>query len=244
MGYERGFAKKLKALFRKQGGMIYDAVNSLKAARVISPSEEDGIILSVKRVLGETAAEWEVLLRAKIKGAMLLTGKKNNAGVVDLGAKIDLELFDKTATAVAKARTAKIQMEIDKTTLQRVSDRIALGIEKGNSVQQTAKDIRDYFDEMSLSRSELIAQVETGIAASRGDYENAKMTDLDLMKIWSNSQDDKVRESHQIREAVEMDELFSNGMLIPLWEEGPIEEIANCRCTVLYVPRDEVDSWL
>lgn len=175
---------------------------------------------------------------------MKLTGKDNNAGLYTLGVKVDLEKFDEVATSFAKARNAKIQMEISKTTLKKISEHVAYGIEHGDTIVDTASAIRDLFEQMSVSRSELIAQVETGIATNSGDYLNAQMTELDLLKVWSNSQDEKVRESHQIREAVEMDEEFSNGMLFPLWEGGPIEEIANCRCVVLYVPRDEIDQWL
>lgn len=244
MGYERGFAKKLQPLFKKQGRMIAERITALRASNEINPSDAGAITISVNEVMNETSGEWNRVLRAKVKGAMKLTGTQSNAGFYDLGVGIDLQYFDKEAARFAAARAAKIQMEISETTLKRVSEHVAMGIKNGQAIQETAKSIRELFDGMSKSRSELIAQVETGIAAGHGDYENAKATGLDLMKIWSNSQDEKVRESHQIREAVEMDEQFSNGLLFPLDPEGPIEEIANCRCVCLYVPADEVDSWL
>jgi hypothetical protein len=224
--------------------MIEDEVQSLRAARNVTPTEENSIILTVQQILNKTAAAWDALFKVKIAGAMMLTGKSSNAGVVPLGVSIDLELFNKTAVEVAKIRSAKIQMEISKTTLKKVSEHIAMGIEKGDSVAQTAVSIRELFDDMSQYRSELIAQVETGIAASKGDFLNAQMTDLDLVKMWSSAKDDKVRESHQIDgEAVGMEEFFSNGLFVPLDENGPIEELANCRCAALFIPADEVDQW-
>jgi len=229
--------------------MIAETMTGLTASKrtptdSLNPGDQAPILISVRKVLDETSSEWNRVLRAKIKGAMKLTGTKSNAGLHDLGVRIDLELFNEEAVAFAASRTAKIQVDIAETTLKRVSQHIALGIQEGQSIEETAKAIRELFDEMGKSRSELIAQVETGIAAGRGDYVNAQMTELDLMKVWSNSKDDKVRESHQIQgEAVGMEETFSNGMLYPLWEEGPIEEIANCRCVALYVPKDEVEQW-
>jgi hypothetical protein len=208
--------------------MIADRITGLEASRQIDFNDGHSIDIAVTEVLSESQKEWNKLLQVKIKGAMKLTGTQNNAGLHDLGVNIDLKLFDKQATAFAKSRVAKVSDDIAETTLKRVSVRVAEGIKNGNSIVETAKDIRDLFDEMSVSRSELIAQVETGIAASGGDYINAKATGLDLQKIWSNSQDEKVRESHQIREAVDMDDTFSNGLLYPLDPNGPIEEIANC----------------
>lgn len=225
--------------------MIYDRITALTAAeRKVTPGQQHDITISVQKVLDETESAWGAVLQTKIKGAVLLTGKNSNAGVVDLGVNIDLELFNKAAAEVARLRTAKIQMEIAKNTLKRVSQHIAMGIEQGQSIIDTAKSIRDLFDDMSQSRSQLIAQVETGIAAGKGDYMNAEATGLDLVKLWSSAEDEKVRDSHRIDgEVVDFDELFSNGMLYPMWEQGPIEEIANCRCCLLSVPKGEEDQW-
>lgn len=209
--------------------MTEQEILALQAARKITPTQENTIYITVQKVINETAKAWSALFETKIAGAVLLTGKSSNAGVVPLGVSVDLKLFNKAAVDIAKMRTAKIQMEISKTTLKRVSDAVAAGIEEGHSREEVAVVIRELFDNMGKTRSELIAQVETGIAASKGDFLNAQMTNLDLVKMWSSAKDEKVRESHQIDgETADMQETFSNGLMYPLDENGPIEEIANC----------------
>jgi len=74
---------------------------------------------------------------------------------------------------------------------------------------------------------------------------------VDLVKIWSHSQDGFERPSHQDKgaggvghEVREIQERFSNGLLYPLESGAPASEVVRCRCALLVVPRDEVKQWL
>jgi uncharacterized protein YgbK (DUF1537 family) len=218
----------------------------LHADRRTSRPDGDRIMLNLDKILKQTQANWDKELRRKVSGAFKMFGTGSNSGMYDLGVKISTSIYNKAAAEFVESRLPKITGPVSATTKEKVASLIRKGIEKGASIQDTAKGVKNLFDEMSGYRSELIAQVETGIGASTGDFMNASMTELDLMKIWSTAEDDKVRESHEeVNDtAVDMDELFANDMLFPLWEDGPIEEIANCRCCVLYVPRDELDQWI
>lgn len=219
----------------------------LHADRKTSGSDSHIISVSIDKIIKQTEPQWSRVLRKQVAGALKIFGAgEENGGLFDLGVSIDTKLYNSAAAEYVAGRLPKITGPVSKTTKEKVAAYVKQGIENGDSIQDTAKSIRDLFDEMSVYRSELIAQVETGIGASTGDFLNARLTDLDLLKIWSSAEDDKVRDSHvEVNDTVaEMDELFANDMLFPLWEDGPIEEIANCRCACLYVPRDEIKDWV
>jgi hypothetical protein len=249
-------------LFKAQGRAIANEISKLGARRAttmnyarpvyhadrgLTKQDHRVISIAIDKVLDSTAPQWTKVLRKQISGALQIFGAgEENGGLYDLAVGIDSKLYNKAAADYVSKRLPKITGPIKTTTREKVSALVQKGIQNGDSIQETAVSIRDLFSDMSVYRSELIAQVETGIGASTGDFINARLTDLDLLKVWSTAEDDKVRDSHvEVNDTVaEMDELFANDMLFPLWEDGPIEEIANCRCACLYVPRDEIGQWV
>lgn len=128
--------------------------------------------------------------------------------------------------------------------MRQVSRIAQRAIEKGLSVDEVARDIESMFTGMAKYRAKRIATTEIGIAVSTGDFMAAEASELDLVKVWSNSRDEKVRASHQIREWREISEPFSNGLMYPLDPNGPPSEVVNCRCALLSVPRDELSDWV
>lgn len=88
------------------------------------------------------------------------------------------------------------------------------------------------------ARAWTIARTEVGAAMNHGHQEGARQAaaeyDLPMVKVWSSSFDDRVRDSHaeihgQVRE---LDEPFSNGLQYPGDPDGPAAEVINCRCVV------------
>ena len=216
----------------------------MHASRSTGPQDIDPIIIHAMKVLERTRPAMAKTFRFRIENALNASGRKINGGKVTFGASIDFELYAQGAATFLNDHLPKLSGRIEQETLRRVSRVVQNGVKSGKSVFDLGEDVKSLFTTMSRSRAELIAQTELGIATSTGDFLGAKSTKEDLVKIWSNSRDERVRPSHQIREVRDMDARFSNGLMYPLESGAPIAEIARCRCTALYVPRDQVREWI
>lgn len=110
--------------------------------------------------------------------------------------------------------------------------------------QLTYKELSDNLltSDIPLNRSRLIARTETVGATGIGRQSAAKESRILMVKVWSNSGDKRVRETHEDAprgvggESVGLDEPFSNGLQQPGDPTGEAKEVCNCRCVALYQP--------
>lgn len=91
-------------------------------------------------------------------------------------------------------------------------------------------------------RAETIARTESHSASQDAAFELAQEADIDLVKIWSSTEDARTRESHveadgQVREMHEEFEVGDESLLYPGDPNADASEVINCRCVCLYVPR-------
>lgn len=250
MRWERTLSPGVAAMFRKEGALVKASLGTLQAGarlhadRSLQWPEGENILVRVVQVFQRMRAAKTRLFRTVLKPVLEHFGKRLNGGLLDFGATVDLTLVETRAVAFLDHHVPAMVGDIDTETLRRVATRVRTGIEKGLSHKEVAKSIQQLFTDMTIARAQTIAQTEMGIAASTGDYLAAAASGMELYKIWSNSRDEKVRPSHQIREAVARDDRFSNGLRYPLDPEGPVAEIVNCRCAALFVPPDELNRWV
>ena len=245
---EKPFVSDIAKLFRMQmelivgsvkrlGGMQFEAV-----APEVKPGDKGPILVKMMDVLRRTRPTAERVFRTGISKA-LKGGQTINRGIVSVNAKADFTLWNKITKEFLEYHLPKLTDAIEDQTLQRVSRLVSRAIEKGTTADALSSDIRSLFRNMSKGRAATIAQTEIGMAQSVADFTAAERIDIDLVKIWSSSRDERVRTSHQIREAREMLDRFSNGLLYPLEPGAPASEVVNCRCTILSVPRDEAPHY-
>jgi SPP1 gp7 family putative phage head morphogenesis protein len=112
-------------------------------------------------------------------------------------------------------------------------------IDSGDSLKVMADRVRERFNGISRSRARTIARTEAGAAFGAGRQFGMEDAGIEL-KEWHTSGLDNVRATH--REAngqqVPVDEPFIVGgveMMYPGDENGPPEEVINCRCVSLPV---------
>lgn len=95
----------------------------------------------------------------------------------------------------------------------------------------------------SEARSKLIARTETTFIASVAAKQAAVESGLKLKKIWIDTRDSRVRDSHWInQDPIDFDEKFKVGdalMEYPGDPAGGAEECCNCRCCHAYIPADD-----
>jgi len=146
-------------------------------------------------------------------------------------------------------RSARIFAYLNETTLAGVYATIEQGIDQGKTVQEIASDLRNKFSNIAEigSRAMTIARTETLTAVSIGQA--AAMKDAakeipDLMKMWVSANDERVRASHEMLDGdiVKHDKPFANGLDFPRDPSGPPEEVINCRCSFIVVPRDQMKN--
>ena len=146
------------------------------------------------------------------------------------------------ATAWAERMAALKVIGIASTTIETLAAVITAGLTPdADGFRRTVDDIaRDIAQELggNTARAWTIARTELGAAMNHGHQEGARQAaeeyDLPMVKVWSSSWDDRVRDTHAAihGEIRELDEPFSNGLQYPGDPNGPASEVVNCRCVV------------
>lgn len=139
--------------------------------------------------------------------------------------------------------------QISQTTTEKIMASIEDGLKENLSIAEIAKNIAA-IGANAAGRASTIARTEAMIANSIGQA--AAMKDAaevipNLVKVWVNLGDDRVRDSHLDvsrggvgGEVKAYDENFSNGLAYPRDTSGPAGEVINCRCTMLAVSEDDL----
>jgi len=105
---------------------------------------------------------------------------------------------------------------------------IVEGMKEGAGVPEIGRSIREYFDDMSVARSNTIARTETGRLVSEATQEAYSQSAIVTGKEWITAGDGKVREEHQINNGIIVD---TNGVF-PNGESYPGQSSINCRCVI------------
>lgn len=146
-------------------------------------------------------------------------------------------------------RSGRVFSYLNESTVEGVYSTIERGIDSGKTVAEIADDLRSKFSDVEQigARAQTIARTETLTAVSIGQA--AAMKDAarlvpDLMKMWITADDDRVRDTHQQLhgDVVEHDAEFANGLQYPRDPSGKAEDVINCRCTWIMVPKDQMSN--
>ena len=141
--------------------------------------------------------------------------------------------------------------EVVGTTLKDAQAIVAKAVEQavanGLSESGTAALIREMINSESshlgLLRSRIIARTESHTASQSASFEAAKANGVDVKKVWSATVDpERTRASHlaangQERELDEYYDVGGEPMMHPSDPNGSAENVINCRCINLIVPK-------
>jgi SPP1 gp7 family putative phage head morphogenesis protein len=130
---------------------------------------------------------------------------------------------------------------INSTTKDALRKTLTEGVEAGESIPKLRQRITDVYAEVKGYRTRRIAITETHNTVSAGTFETYKGAGLEK-KEWKTSIDGRERETHRKidGEVVEIDKLFSNGLMYPGDAGGEADEVVNCRCVLLpVIPEEE-----
>lgn len=154
---------------------------------------------------------------------------------------VSFNLFDKNTLSALYSDSPYLGRAFEKLVdaniiAERLTNSLATSLIKGESIRDIAKGIQST-TERSLKQSITIARTETIRARNTGRYinlEQAKGLGIKLTKVWEATNDDRTRDEHSLMdgEEVEVDELFSNGLMFPGDPNGEAKEVINCRCRI------------
>lgn len=147
---------------------------------------------------------------------------------------------EQAASRFIRERAGRMIADITRSmreTLRRALDR---GLREGRSEPEIARSVeRAFRGNASRARAQRIARTEIHTASNAGSIEAARATELDLVKVWGATEDERTRPSHARADGQsrELDKPFRVGgaaLDYPGDPKGPPGETINCRCTMLF----------
>lgn len=152
--------------------------------------------------------------------------------------------------------TIKFAQTINDSTEKTIREVMQQGMNEGWSIEQTSNHLETLFTQwmkgnlsssdfewfqqrMPPHRRELIARTETISASNIGSFELYRAWGAPF-KEWVATLDDRVRETHsntngQVKKIDEPFQVNGTEMMYPGDKDAPVQEVANCRCTLVPV---------
>lgn len=130
-------------------------------------------------------------------------------------------------------RSDLLAKEITDTTFKKLKSQFSQAIDANETREQLVRRIQETYTGFNESRARTIARTEVHGATEQGTLDAYKQAGVGI-KIWVAVTDDVTRESHAMLdgEEVPINGYFSNGLLMPGDQNGPAEEVINCRCQI------------
>lgn len=137
---------------------------------------------------------------------------------------------------------------------KRIQNDISRGIAQGSSYADIARNVAsgmvgDYSKMRggALSRAYTIARTEGHRIQNQAAFDaqkRAKEKGANIVKQWDSTLDGRTRPSHRMvdGEIKELDEPFSNDLMMPGDKDGKAAEVVNCRCALLQRARWALDE--
>jgi HK97 family phage portal protein len=187
--------------------------------------------LAVEALLLDSDQE-NAVLRKMIWPLYLEIGQQAGESLLaELGADPGIfTLVDTPAMAALKKKLIKVE-GINDTVRAQLQDTLIEGMGKMESTAELMDRVKQVYN-FAQSRSLTIARTETGQVM--GIARDAAMDQMKVEKIqWVTAGDEQVRDTHTLNASlgpIKRGELFPNGCLYPCDDNGPPDEIINCRC--------------
>lgn len=177
------------------------------------------------------------MISSWLKRASLLFGRQ----VIEYLTKSSYDQFEadvlRWISEHSLARAKRLQESLTRKAQMVLAEAHRLGLGERETAKRLMAAVGGtMFDALRMARTEIHTAANTGADIA------ARSTEIDMIKEWACTEDDRTRQSHLDAngQQVEMDEYFSVGssqLMYPGDPNGPAEEVINCRCVALYRPR-------
>jgi HK97 family phage portal protein len=159
------------------------------------------------------------------------------AQVIEFGLGIDFNIANAATQTWIDTRTKFWADRVNTETGKQITNQIRTGLSEGEGIRKLQGRVNQVFNFAKSTRSELIARTESVSASNQGHVEAYRQADVPR-KRWLATLDDRTRDSHSDAHGQEVDREQSflvGGAEMFMPGQGPVQEVANCRCTSLPV---------
>jgi SPP1 gp7 family putative phage head morphogenesis protein len=146
-----------------------------------------------------------------------------------------------------QSRVNQLAGYVTDTTYSAIQEALAEGVSEGEGIPQLAARIRGVFEDATATRAEFIARTEVVSAANGSAWTIANNLGAGIIgaQEWLAAHDNRTRDSHAAADGqrVPLGASFSVGgvmLAYPGDPAGPPEETARCRCTIAFVPTEDL----
>lgn len=234
--HEDEYEKQLAAHFETERKAVVKAIES-------SASRSQHILASrVEGALNDQQASLKTVLMDLYKAVSVDIGGNVAAQISNRKDTVSefIQLFgDRQLKYLLQVAGAKIT-QINATTLQKIREQLADGVEAGESIPQIAARIDTlYLSQIIPNRSTTIARTEVVSSSNWSAMQAAKNSGLTLNKVWLATGDNRTRPAHADADGQEVgiDDSFEVGgeeLDFPGDPSGSAGNIVDCRCTVYF----------
>lgn len=138
----------------------------------------------------------------------------------------------------------KVVLPISRTTIEHIERALQEALREGWGVDRAVKELEN--TDILKSRARMIVRTETVKAANFTQLAAADMEDYEMEKQWIAIEDGRTRRSHSHAgvdgEQINLDEAFSNGLMFPGDPSGSAADVVNCRCTLGYFAKRDLQG--
>lgn len=138
----------------------------------------------------------------------------------------------------------KVVLPISRTTIDHIETVLQEAIRDGWSIDETVKTLED--SDITKNRALTIVRTETVKATNFTQMASADNENVEMEKQWIAVEDNRTRRTHSHAgvdgERINLDDHFTNELLFPGDPEGEPEEIINCRCTLGYFAKRDLNG--
>ena len=135
---------------------------------------------------------------------------------------------DEVLMAAISARADFFTNSMTETTFAVLQEKILGGLKAGDGPDKIGRELRNYFEDMSVKRALTIARTETGYTLSKASHDAYKQSSVITGMEWISVGDAKVRPEHQENDG----KIVAKGGSFPSGESYPAEQSINCRCVL------------
>lgn len=138
----------------------------------------------------------------------------------------------------------KVVLPITQTTMKNIRDALNKSIEEGWGFEKTVSELKNL--DILKSRARMIVRTESVRAMNYAQLKAADNEKYEVIKTWIAIEDKRTRIQHTHAgvdgEVRDLYTPFSNNLLFPGDPEGPPEQTINCRCTMGYTFKTDLEG--